>query len=120
MAYVDPGELKYQIDVTLPRMELDANGHYVRHEGKPLHLRSAVRAVKSSDAVSGGAERMQEQLQFIIRWRAGIDTSASVTFRGRRYALEYVDPTPFAGNYMRLKGVSYDEGVGGDHGTHQF
>lgn len=117
MAYVDPGELKHVIELILPETKKDENGHYLRQDGAAIRLRAAVRAIRSGDEVSGGAERVQEQLQFIIRWRSGIDTGASVVFRERRYALEYVDPTPFAGRYMRLKGASYDAGVGGAHGT---
>lgn len=113
MASVDPGELKHLITVILPRRTVDANAHYVTIDGETLQLRAAVRAVKSQDdPYAAGAERMRETLQFIIRWRKGIDTSAAVIFKKRRYELEYVDPVPWAGNYMRLKGVSYDTGVG--------
>lgn len=114
MAYVDPGELKYNIQIILPEITVDENDHYVKRDGQVLNLKAAVRAVKSEDIVESGAERMRETLQFIIRWRSGVDSSAAVVFRGRHYELTYVDPTPFAEKFMRLKGMSVDEGVGAD------
>ena len=113
MAHVDPGELHWMISILLPTRTTDSNNPYVPGQPREIRVRAAVRAVKSQDAAyTAGAERAQETLQFIVRWRTGIDTSAAVIYKGRRYELEYVDPAPFAGNYMRLRGVSYDAGVG--------
>lgn len=111
MAHMDPGELKYAISVLKPARSIDANGHYVKTE-TPIAARAAVRAVKSQDVVENGAARMQESLQFIIRWRSGINTDCAVMWNGVRYEVEFVDPTPWAENYMRIKAVSYDAGVG--------
>lgn len=112
MAYVDPAELKYTIEIQIPTNQLDANNHYVRGPDKTIITRAGVRAVKSNDLIEDGAERRHETLQFIIRWRKGISTAAVVKYNGSRYELEYVDPTPFAERFMRLRGVSYDAGVG--------
>lgn len=113
MATVDPGELRYSITIQLPTRTTDANSHYQSGAPQEIHARAAVRITRSQDAAyEVGAERAQETVQFTIRWRKGIDTSAVVLFKGKRYELEFVDPVPFAGNYMRLRGVSYDAGVG--------
>lgn len=112
MAHVDPGELKWNITIIVPTMRIDENNHYVRGTDKMIDARAAVRAVKSQDTVEAGAERRRETLQFIIRWRCGLNTAAQVLFKGQRYEVESVDPTPFAGGYMRIRAISYDTGVG--------
>lgn len=112
MAYVNPGELKHQIAVIVPARTRDANGHYATAAAKEIPLHAAVRAVKASDALEYGAARALETLQFIVRWRTGLTTDMRVRWRGRTYDIESIDPTPFAGGYMRIRGVSYDQGVG--------
>lgn len=112
MAHVDPGELKYAIYLSIPTRSLDSNGHYVTVDTL-ISTRAAVRAVKSQDVTENGAARMQETLQFIIRWRKGLTTDCAVQWQGKVYEIEYIDPVPWAGNYMRIKAVSYDAGVGG-------
>lgn len=111
MPHVDPGELRYQVQLVVPVREKDENDHYVENDAE-ITVRAGVRAVKSADAAADGAARQVETLQFIIRWRSGITTDAAVIFRGQRYEIEYVDPVPWAGGYMRLKAVSYDAPVG--------
>lgn len=112
MAYVNPGELRYLIAVIEPERVRDANGHYRTTAAREIFLHAAVRAVKAADVLADGAERAQETLQFIVRWRTDLNTDMSVKWRGRLYAIESIDPTPFAGGYMRIRGVSYDQGVG--------
>ncbi len=112
MAHVDPGELQYAISIVVPARKVDANGHYVTTESL-ISTRAAVRAVKSQDVTENGAARMQESLQFILRWRKGLTTDCAVEWEGKRYEIDYIDPVPWAGNYMRIKAVSYDAGVGG-------
>lgn len=112
MAYVDPGELRHVIQIVIPTMQIDANNHYIKGEDRTITARAAVRAIKSSDDMIDGAERVREMLQFIIRWRQDVNTAAAVIFRGRKYEVEFVDPTPFAGRFMRIKAMSYDAGVG--------
>ena len=112
MARVDPGELRYNITIVIPSRSIDENNHYVRGADRLVSARAAVRAVKSSDDIEYGAERRRETLQFIIRWRGDLSTAAQILFKGRRYEVESVDPSPFAGSFMRLRAVSYDTGVG--------
>jgi len=112
MAHVDPGELKYNVQILIPTLETDANNHYIKGPDKIISTRAAVRAAKSRDEITDGAERAIETLQLIVRWRTDVTTAAAVNFRGRRYEVEFVDPTPWAGCYMRIRAVSYDVGVG--------
>lgn len=112
MAHVDPGELRYNVQILVPTVQVDENNHYIKGPDKIIHTRAGVRAAKSHDAITDGAERMIETLQLIVRWRTDINTAAAVVFRGRRYEIEFVDPTPWAGCYMRIRAVSYDAGVG--------
>lgn len=113
MAYVDPGELRYNVTLLVPQREVDDNDHYVETDTE-IPVRAAVRAVKSDDVSADGAARRVESLQFIIRWREGITTDAAVVFRGQRYEIGYVDPVPWAGQYMRIKAESYDVPVGAE------
>lgn len=112
MAHVDPGELKYNVQILIPTRKMDANNHYIKGPDKVINTRAAVRAAKSRDEITDGAERMIETLQLILRWRTDVNSAAAVVFRGRRYEIEFVDPTPWAGCYMRIRAVSYDAGVG--------
>lgn len=113
MAYVNPGELKQLIYILVPDRARQDDGHYRVTAAREIPLRAAVRSVRASDVFDGGAARAQETLQFIVRWRADLNTDMSVRFRGQIYAIESIDATPFAGAYMRIRGVSYDSGVGG-------
>lgn len=112
MAHVDPGELKYSVQILIPTLETDANNHYVKGPDRVIHAHASVRATKSRDEIVDGAERRIETIQLIIRWRTDVNSAAAVIFRGRRYDVEFVDPTPWAGCYMRIRAVSYDVGVG--------
>lgn len=112
MARVDPGELKWTITIEIPARTTDSNGHYIQGTPQQISCRAAVRAAKSQDVIDAGAARMEETIQFIVRWRAGITTDCTVIFNGIRYDLDFVDPVPWAGGYMRLKGCSYDAGEG--------
>ena len=113
MAHVDPGELRWWITLLLPTRTIDENNHYAPGEPREIRVRAGVRDVKSQDAeYTAGAERAQSTVQFTIRWRQDIDTAAAVVYKGQRYELEHVDKVPFCGCYMRLRGVSYDAGVG--------
>lgn len=112
MAYVNPGELRYRIRVVSPNRTLDSNDHYTVKPGAELSLHAAIRAVRAEDIIEDGAARARETLQFIVHWRTGLNTDMTIHWRGRTYQIESIDPTPFAGNYMRIRAVSYDVGVG--------
>ena len=113
MAYVNPGELKWRVKILAPIRTLDANGHYATEMQTLAEVYAAVRAVRAADVLEYGAARAEETLQFIMNWRTGLNTDMAIEWRGRRYAIESIDPTPFAGMYMRIRAVSYDEVVGG-------
>lgn len=112
MAYVNPGELKWRIRVTSPNRARDSNDHYVSLPDSGLWIHAAIRAVRAGDEIEYGAARAQETLQFIVRWRPGLTTDMVIHWHGRAYEIESIDPTPFAGGYMRIRAVSYDAGVG--------
>lgn len=113
MAYVNPGEIQYEIHIIRPERRISDNGHYENSE-QSFTLRAGVRSVSSKDLVQYGADQSQETLQFIVRWynRKRINDDMLVEWRGRRYAIFYIDPTPWADIWCRIKGVAL-EGSGG-------
>ena len=112
MAYVNPGELRYEIEVVAPERVRDENGHYRTTDAKSVRLRAAIRAVRAADVFEDGAARARETIQCIVRYRRDLNTDMEIRWRGRRYEIESIDPTPFASGYMRIRAVSYDSGVG--------
>lgn len=107
MAYVNPGELRYEIELIDPRRELDESGHYVEAPVR-RRLRAAVRAASAKDAIESGAERARETLQFIIRWRSRgeITSDMRISWQNREYAITFVDPTPWAQSYCRIRATA--------------
>lgn len=112
MAYVNPGQLKYTIAVIISDRQVDDNDHYQSREVRRIHLRACIWAVKASDILDDGAARARQTLQFVVRYRTDLTTDMEIEWKGRIYAIESIDPVPYAGLYMRIRGVSYDAGVG--------
>lgn len=111
MATVNPGELKEMITVLVPQRVQDANGHYTIATAKEIKLHAAVKWVKASDALEYGAARAIESLLFTVRFRRDITTDMRIQWRGKVYDIESVDPAPYAQSYMRIRALSYDQGV---------
>lgn len=114
MPHVDPGELKYQATILIPQRSIDANGHYVTTDLR-LSVRCGVRAAKGDEQVIDDSARRVERLQFIIRYRHGINSDCAIEWHGQRYEITYVDPAPWAGSYMRIRAESVDAPVGAAH-----
>lgn len=112
MAVVDPGELRYRIDVIKPAGSIDANHHYSAEDTPLLSCWAAKRSSSGSDRLADGADRSIDTVQFIVRWgvRAQITRDCVIVHRGVRYAIDWMDETPWAGGYARIKAVSYDQG----------
>lgn len=109
MAYVNPAEVRHEILLISLQRTINENGHYVDSEQK-FTARAAVRAVSAKDVVQYGADQEQETLQFIVRWhnRGKITGDTQVEWRGKRYAIFYIDPTPWAALWCRIKAVALD------------
>lgn len=114
MAYVDPGEVRHEIRLLTLQRTISDNDHYTDSEDSII-VRAAVRAVSAKDLVAYGADQEKETLQFIIRWhnRAKVTGDMQVEWRGKRYAIIYIDPTPWAGLWCRIKAVC-QTGSGGE------
>lgn len=113
MAYVNPGEVRHEIRLIRVNRTISDNNHYEDRESS-FTARAAVRAVNAKDLVKYGADQEQETLQFIVRWhnRKKITGETEVEWRGRRYAIFYIDPTPWAELWCRIKAVALDGGGG--------
>lgn len=113
MAHVDPGELKYRIGVRTPRRVKDDNDHY-RSTVETAVGRAGMRSASGGDRVEDGAARSIDTVQFIVRWafRCRISRDSTIIHRGRKYKVDWMDDAPWAGQYARIKAVSYDQGEG--------
>lgn len=111
MAHVDPGELRYAITVTTPARIKDGNGHY-RETQTEIPGRAGVRSARGGDRVEDGAARSIDTVQFIVRWglRRRVTRDSAIHFRGVKYKIDWMDETPWAGQYARIRAVSYDRG----------
>lgn len=111
VAHVDPGELRYAITVTTPRRTKDGNGHY-RETREAIRGRAGVRSARGEDRVEDGAARSIDTVQFIVRWelRQRITRDSAIEFRGAQYRVDWMDETPWAGRYARIRAVSRDQG----------
>lgn len=114
MAYVNLGELTQRVRILAPLRAVDVNGHYTTYYEEHCELRAAVRQIKAEDAMELGAERQIATVQFIVRFRYDLNSDMIIEFRNRRYQIESLDPVPFAGLYMRIRAVCYDDGTGSD------
>lgn len=109
---MNPGELKHGIVISAPTPELDPKTlGYVPGARTVFDGRAAVKGMRMGEEVAAGAERLNQMIQFTIRWRSDLDTSMSIRYQGRDYGIEYIDPTPFDRCYMRIRAV-YRGGVG--------
>ena len=113
MAHVDPAELKYRIGIRTPARVKDENGHY-RDTVTTAYGRAGMRSSKGKDDVIDGAARSVDTVQFIVRWelRQRVTRDSTIVHRDRRYKVDWMDEAPWAGQYARIRAISYDQGEG--------
>ena len=111
MARVDPGELRYLIIIKNRVRSLDSNMHYIVMP-ELIHTRAGVMKNAGGDRLEAGAARSVDTVTFIVRWgvREKVQRDASITFQNRIYEVDWMDSTPWAECYARIRAVSQDEG----------
>ncbi len=111
MPHVDPGELRYRIGIRTPVRTKDDNDHYCERV-ETFYGRAGVRSAKGEDSIEDGAARSIDTVQFIVRWglRQKVTRDSTIFHRGRSYAVDWMDETPWAGQYARIRAVSRDQG----------
>ena len=111
MPRVDPGELKYPIIIKNKVRSLDSNQHYIVMP-ELIQARAGVMKYAGGDRVERGAARSVDTVTFIVRWgvRQKIQRDATITFQNRIYEVDWMDSTPWAEVYARVRGISTDEG----------
>ena len=111
MARVDPGELRYPITIKNKVRTVDANGHYIVMP-ELIQARAGVMKNSGGDRIEDGAARSVDTVTFIVRWgvREKVQRDASITFQNRIYEVDWMDSTPWAERYARIRAVSADEG----------
>jgi len=104
---MDPGSLIHRITISSsePKIDPETLG-YTPGDPKICSVRAAVKGMRASEGLIAGAERLNQLLQFTLRWRSGLDTSMVITWQGQDYDIEYIDPTPFERNYMRIRAIA--------------
>lgn len=112
MAHVDPAELRYRIGVQTPRRILDDGGKYAQNGCETAYGRAGMRSAKGADSVEDGAARSMDTVQFIVRWafRLKITRDSTIIHRGKKYMVDWMDEAPWAGQYARIRAISYDQG----------
>ena len=110
MAYVDPGELKYRITIEAPARVTTGNDHYEETGPTTFDCWAAKRSSQGKDQFADGAAQSVDTVQFIVRWgtRQRITRGCVILHRGVRYDIEWMDDTPWAEGYARIRAVSYD------------
>lgn len=113
MPHVDPGELRYRIGIQTPQRTKDENGHY-RESVATAYGRAGMRSARGGDDVGDGAARSVDTVQFIVRWqlRLSVTRDSTIIHRGKKYAVDWMDEAPWAGQYARIRAISYDTGEG--------
>lgn len=111
MARVDPGELRYPVIIKNRTRSVDDNGHYIVMP-ELIQTRAGVMKNTGGDRIQDGAARSVDTVTFIVRWgvRQKIQRDASITFQNRIYEVDWMDSTPWAEVYARVRGISVDEG----------
>lgn len=109
MATVQPGELRYLVTINNIRRTRDANDHYIVMP-EVIQARAGIMKGSGTNKLEDGAARAVDTVTFIVRWevRKRIQRDASLRYCGTDYAVDWMDPAPWAGRYARVKCVSKD------------
>lgn len=112
MAHVDPGELKYRITIEKPIRRVGANGHYVDAGPESFECWAAKRSAQGRDLIDDYAAQSVDTIQFIVRWgtRQRITRGCVILHRDIRYDIEWMDESPWAEGYARIRATSNDNG----------
>lgn len=113
MAYVQPGELKYAITIKNPTRTKDDNDHYILSPMPELiQARAGIMKGSGGDRIEDGAARSVDTITFIVRWkvREQIQRDATIRFHNADYEVDWMDSVPWAGQFARVRAISYDEG----------
>ena len=113
MATVDPGELKYSLTIRRTIRRMDANYHYTE-EIEETSCRCGIYSGRGGDRVQDNAARSVDTITFILRWedRQRISRDSALEWRGRIYAVDWMDDTPWGGRYARVRAIGYDNAEG--------
>lgn len=112
MAHVDPGELRYRITVERPVRRANAGGYYEDVGPETFECWAAKRSAQGRDQMTDYAAQSVDTVQFIVRWgtRQRITRDSVILHRGIRYDIEWMDESPWADGYARIRATSNDNG----------
>lgn len=114
MATVQPGELRYPVTISNIRRSRDENDHYVANseliQARMGIMQGSTARSNGQNQIEGGAARAVDTITFICRWevRERISRDATLSYRGTKYEVDWMDSAPWAGRFARIRAVSAD------------
>jgi len=107
---MNPADLRHRVTLQRYTDTTDTDGFTTQQWQDVATVWAAVENLYGREYWEAAAVQAENTVKFTIRYRAGIETSMRIAFRGKIYNIISVDNIKYRNEYLEIKAVAQDVG----------